>query len=41
MEGYGFLLFAKRAVKIFGNKYGTKIMDTATKTGMDACKDCI
>ena len=30
---YGFLSFAKN----FGNKYG-KLMDTATKTGMDAAK---
>ena len=25
-------------VKNFGNKYGKKLMDTATKTGMDAAK---
>ena len=31
---YGFLSFAKK----FGNKYGKKLMDTATKTGMDAAK---
>ena len=24
--------------KNFGNKYGKKLMDTATKTGMDAAK---
>ena len=24
--------------KIFGNKYGKKLIDTATKTGMDAAK---
>ena len=29
-----FLSFAKR----FGNKYGKKLMDTETKTGMDAAK---
>ena len=29
-----FLSFAKK----FGNKYGKKIMDTATKTGIDAAK---
>ena len=29
-----FLSFAKN----FGNKYGKKLMDTATKTGMDATK---
>ena len=32
--GYGFLSFAKN----FGNKYSKKIIDTATKTGMDAAK---
>ena len=32
VKGYGFLSFAK----IFGNKYGKKLMDTATKTGIDA-----
>ena len=31
---YGFLSFAKN----FGYKYGKKLMDTATKTGMDAAK---
>ena len=31
---YGFLLFARK----FGNKYGKKLMDTATKTGIDAVK---
>ena len=30
----GFLSFAKKC----GSKYGKKIMDTATKTGMDAAK---
>ena len=34
VKGYGFLSFAKK----FGNKYGKKLMDTATKTGMDAAK---
>ena len=34
VKGYGFLLFAKN----FGNKYGKKLMDTATKTGMNAAK---
>ena len=33
-EGYGFLSFAK----IFVNKYGKNLMDTATKTGIDAAK---
>ena len=31
---YGFLSFPKK----FGNKYGKKLMDTATKTGIDAVK---
>ena len=30
----GFLSFAKK----FGNKHGKKLMDTATKTGIDAAK---
>ena len=34
VKGYGFLSFARR----FGDKYGKKLMDTATKTGMDAAK---
>ena len=34
VKGYGFLSFAKN----FSNKYGKKLMDTATKTGMDAAK---
>ena len=34
VTGYDFLLFAKK----IGNKYGKKLMDTATKTGMDAAK---
>ena len=34
VKGYGFLSFAKE----IGNKYGKKLMDTATKTGMDAAK---
>ena len=32
VKGYGFLSFAKK----FGNKYDKKLMDTATKTGIDA-----
>ena len=32
VKDYGFLTFARN----FGNKYGNKIMDTATKTGIDA-----
>ena len=31
---YGFLSFARK----FGDKYGKKVMDTATKTGMDAAR---
>ena len=31
VKGYGFLSFAGK----FGNKYGKKLMDTATKTGID------
>ena len=34
VKGYGFLSFAKK----FRNKYGKKLMDTATKTGIDAAK---
>ena len=34
VKGYGFLSFAKK----FGNKYGKKLMDTATKTRIDAAK---
>ena len=34
VKGYGFLSFVRR----FGNKYGKKLMDTATKTAMDAAK---
>ena len=34
VEGYGILSFARK----FGDKYGKKLMDTATKTGMDAAK---
>ena len=33
-KGYGFLSFAKN----FCNKYGKKLMNTATKTGIDAAK---
>ena len=33
-KGYGFLSFARK----FGDKYGKKLMDTATKTGIDAAK---
>ena len=34
VKGYGFLSFARK----FGNKYDKKLMDTATKTGIDAGK---
>ena len=34
VKGYGFLLFARR----FSDKYGKKLMDTATKKGIDAAK---
>ena len=34
VKGYGFLLFTRK----FGDKYGKKLMDTATKTRMDAVK---
>ena len=34
VKGYGFLSFAKK----FGNKYGKKLMDAPTKTGIHAVK---
>ena len=34
VKGYGFLSFARKC----GDKYGKKLMDTATKTGMDPTK---
>ena len=34
VEGYNFLSFAKK----YGDKYGRKLMDTATKIGVDAAK---
>ena len=34
VEGYGFLSFVKK----FGDTYGKKLMDTATKTGTDTAK---
>ena len=34
VEGYDFLSFARK----FGDKYSKKLMDTATKTGIDAAK---
>ena len=34
ISGCGFLSFERK----FGNKYGKKLMDTATKTGMNTAK---
>ena len=34
VEGYDFLSFARK----FGDKYGKKLMDTATKTGINGAK---
>ena len=34
VQGYGFLSFARK----FGDKYGKKLMNTATKTGINAAK---
>ena len=34
VRGYCFLSFARK----FGDKYGKKLMDTATKIGIDATK---
>ena len=34
VRGFGFLSFARR----FGDKYGKKLMDAATKTGIDTVK---
>ena len=34
VKRYVFLSFARK----FGNRYGKKLMDTATKTGIDAAK---
>ena len=34
LKGYGLLSFARK----FGDKYGKKLIDTATKTGIDAAK---
>ena len=34
VQGYGFLSFARKC----GDKYGKKLMDTATKAGIDAAK---
>ena len=34
VQGYVFLSFARK----FGDKYGKKLMDTATRTGINAAK---
>ena len=34
VQGYGFLSFARKC----GDKYGKELMDTATKTGINAAK---
>ena len=34
VKGYGFLSFARK----LGDKFGKRLMDTATKTGIDAAK---
>ena len=34
IKGYGFLPFARK----FCDKYGKKLIDTATKTGIDAAR---
>ena len=34
VKGYGFFSFARK----YGDKYGKRLMDTATKTGIDAAK---
>ena len=34
VKGYGFLSFSRK----FRDKYGKRLMDTATKTGIDAAK---
>ena len=36
-KGFGFLLFATK----FGDKFGKKLIDTATKTGIDAEKTAL
>ena len=36
VKGYGFLSFARK----FDDKYGKRLMDTATKVGIDAPKNC-
>ena len=34
VKGYGFLSFTRK----FGDRYGKRLMNTATKTGIDAAK---
>ena len=34
IKGYNFLSFARK----FGDKYSKKLLDTSTKTGLDAAK---
>ena len=34
VQGHGFLSFVRK----FGEKYGKKLIDTATKTGLDTAK---
>ena len=36
VQGYGFLSFSRK----FGDKYGKKLMNTATKTEINAAKKC-
>ena len=36
VKGYGFLSFARK----LGDKNDKKLMDTATKTGINAAKNC-
>ena len=36
VKGYGFLSFARK----FGDKYGKKLIDTATKNRNSDCKNC-
>ena len=38
MKGSGFLSFAVINMVKWGDKYGKKLIDTATKTGTDAAK---
>ena len=40
VKGYGFLSFAKNMGKSLSNKYGRKLLDSATKSTTDAKKNC-